>query len=91
VTFPVVYLLVRCLLGCLIMLAQGGCPRDAELTVLGHENTLLRRQIGRVRYQPADRLWLAALSQLNPPPPVGPVVRGDPSDAARLAPATGHT
>jgi putative transposase len=36
--------------------------------VLGHENAVLRRQIGRVRYQPADRLWLAALSQLNPVP-----------------------
>jgi putative transposase len=27
---------------------------------------VLRRQIGRVRYQPADRLWLAALSWLIP-------------------------
>jgi putative transposase len=27
---------------------------------------VLRRQIGRVRYQPADRLWLSALSRLIP-------------------------
>jgi len=27
---------------------------------------VLRRQIGRVRYQPGDRLWLAALSRLIP-------------------------
>ena len=27
---------------------------------------MLRRQIGRVRYQPSDRLWLAALSRLIP-------------------------
>ncbi len=27
---------------------------------------VLRRQIGRVRYQPGDRLWLAALSRLVP-------------------------
>jgi len=33
---------------------------------LRHENAVLRRQIGRVRYQPGDRLWLAALSQLIP-------------------------
>jgi hypothetical protein len=33
--------------------------------VLRHKNAiLLRRQIGQVRYQPADRLWLAALSRL---------------------------
>jgi putative transposase len=29
-------------------------------------HTVLRRQISRVRYQPADRLWLAALSRLIP-------------------------
>jgi hypothetical protein len=28
---------------------------------------LFSRQIGRVRYQPGDRLWLAALSRLVPP------------------------
>jgi transposase len=34
--------------------------------VLRHENAVLRRQIGRVRYQLGDRLWLAALSKLVP-------------------------
>ena len=34
--------------------------------MLRHENAVLRRQISRVRYQPADRLWLAALSRLLP-------------------------
>jgi hypothetical protein len=32
----------------------------------GHENAVLRRQTGRVRYQPADRLWLSVLSRLIP-------------------------
>ena len=62
-----VYLLVRCLLGCLMVLARREVSKDAELLVLRHENAVLRRQqIGRVRYQPGDRLWLAALSRLIP-------------------------
>jgi putative transposase len=40
--------------------------KDVELLVLRHENTMLRRQVSRVRYTPADRVWLAALSRLVP-------------------------
>ena len=58
-----VYLLVRCLLGCLAVLMRHQASNDAELLVLRHENAVLRRQIGRVRYEPGDRLWLAALSR----------------------------
>jgi putative transposase len=66
VIFSVVYRLARCLLGCLMLLARREGSKDAELLVLRHENAVLRRQVGRVRYQPADRLWLAALSRLIP-------------------------
>ena len=59
-----VYLLVRCLLGCLTVLARHEASKDAELMVLRHENAVLRRQVGRVRYEPSARLWLAALSRL---------------------------
>jgi putative transposase len=66
VILSVVYLVVRCLLGCHMVLARRAASKDAELLVLRHENAILRRQISRVRYQPADRLWLAALSRLVP-------------------------
>ena len=64
--FSALYLLACRLLGCLMVLARHEVSKDAELLVLRHENAVLRRQIGRVRYQPADRLWLAALSRLIP-------------------------
>ena len=62
----VVYLLIRRLLGCLMVLARGEVSKDAELLVLRRQNAVLRRQISRVRYQPGDRLWLSALSRLIP-------------------------
>jgi hypothetical protein len=43
-----------------------GCLQGCGLLVLRHQNVVLRRQISRVRYQPAGRLWLAALSRLIP-------------------------
>jgi putative transposase len=64
-TFSVVYQLTGCLLGCLL-LARREASKEAELLVLRHENAVLRRQARRVGYQPADRLWLAALSRLIP-------------------------
>jgi hypothetical protein len=66
VIFSVLYLLVRCLLSCLMALTRRDASKDAELLVLRHENVVLRRQVRRVRYQPGDRLWLAALSRLIP-------------------------
>jgi transposase InsO family protein len=66
VVFSVVYLLVRRLLGCLMVLARREVCKDAELLVLRHENAVLRRQIVRVRYRPGDWLWLSALSRLIP-------------------------
>jgi transposase InsO family protein len=66
VIFSIVYLLTRRLLGCLMVMARREVSKDAELLVLRHQNAVLRRQVSRSRYQPADRLWLAALSQLIP-------------------------
>ena len=66
--FSVVYLLARSLLGCLTVMARREASRDAELLVLRHENAVLRRQIGRVRYRPDNSrpAVLSALSRLIP-------------------------
>jgi len=49
VIFWVVYLVARCLLGCLMALARREVSKDAELLVLRHENAVLRRQISLSR------------------------------------------
>ena len=64
VIFSVVYMLARCLLGCLMVRGRREASKDAELLALRHENAVPSRQVGRVRYRPGDRLWLAALSRL---------------------------
>ncbi|MFB7715198.1 hypothetical protein [Streptomyces sp. NPDC056105] len=40
--------------------------KDAEVLALRHENAVLRRQIAHVRYEPADRIWLATLARFAP-------------------------
>jgi hypothetical protein len=65
VLLSLLYRLVRCLLGLLVVLVRPDLSKDIELLVLRHENQVLRRQIrGRSRWGHADRLWLAALSRL---------------------------
>jgi len=65
VLLSIVYRLVRCLFGLLAVLVRSDLSKDAELLVLRHENHVLRRQLsGRLRWNHADRLWLAALSRL---------------------------
>ena len=65
--FTLVYLIVRSVLGLLAMQFRRDLSKDAELLVLRHENSVLRRHVAQVRYEPADRAWLAALARLVPP------------------------
>ena len=60
-----VYRLLRCLVGLLAVLARSDLSKDAELLVLRHQNQVLRCQLrGRLRWDHADSVWLAALSRL---------------------------
>lgn len=52
--------------GLLATAARSDSALMAEVLTLRHENAVLRRQINRVRYEPADRAWFAALSSLIP-------------------------
>ena len=62
----IVYVLTCRVLGLAVLVFRGNRAKDAELLVLRHENAVLRRHAGRVRYESADRAWLAALARLVP-------------------------
>jgi putative transposase len=64
--FKIVYLLTCRVLGLVVLGFRCDRAKDAELLVLRHENAVLRRNAGRVRYEPGDRVWFAALAQLLP-------------------------
>src|ERR1039457_3519284 len=50
--------------GLIVVLFRSDQAAVAEVLVLRHENVVLRRPAGRVRYEPADRAWFAALAQI---------------------------
>jgi putative transposase len=60
------YLVVCRLLALLVLLARGDRSKELEILVLRHELAILRRQAGRPRFAPSDRLMLAALSRVVP-------------------------
>jgi putative transposase len=61
-----VYRLGRQLLSVLGTVARSDHALLAEVLVLRQQNAVLRRQVTRVRYEPAHRAWFAALSRLVP-------------------------
>jgi len=66
VLLAIVYLLVRRVLSLAVLVFRKDLAKDVELLALRHENAVLRRNAGRIRYEPADRVWFAALAQLIP-------------------------
>src|SRR6266700_2117342 len=60
------YLMARLLVGMLLGRLRSEQTKDVEIAVLRHQLEVLRRQVKRPEFQPADRALLAALSQLLP-------------------------
>ena len=76
--------------GLAILMLRGDQAKNAELLVLRHENAVLRRNAGRVRYEPGDRAWFAALMWFIPRRRWTGVFTRDARDAAGLAPQAGR-
>ena len=60
----IVYVLTCRMLGLVVILFRSDRAIAAEVLVLRHENSVLRRQAGRARYEPGDRAWFAALARI---------------------------
>ena len=61
----VAFVIVRRVLR-LVGLGPAPAAADVEIAVLRHQLMVLRRQVGRPRYTPGDRLVLATLAKLLP-------------------------
>jgi hypothetical protein len=65
VVSSLVFLVVRRVVG-LVGLGPNPDAKDIEIAVLRHQLAVVRRQVARPRYTPADRLVLAMLAKLLP-------------------------
>jgi hypothetical protein len=60
----VVYVVVCRLFQLVVLLGRNERSKELEIVVLRHELSILRRQVGRPRFESRDRLVLAALSRV---------------------------
>jgi putative transposase len=63
---PALYVVVRRLFEFVVLLGRGDRAKELEILVLRHELSILRRQVGRPRFETHDRVLLAALSRMLP-------------------------
>jgi hypothetical protein len=57
------YRLVRLVIDLLVLRGRRDRSKDVEILVLRHELAVLRRQIGRPRFDPHDRAIITAFSR----------------------------
>ncbi len=60
------YLVARRVFELIVLLGRGDRAKELEILVLRHELSILRRQANRPRFEPHDRLLLAAFSRMLP-------------------------
>jgi len=72
----------------IVVVARNDRQKELEILLLRHELSILRRQVGRPRLQPHDRLLLAALSRLLPRRSMD-ALSGAAGDATALASSAG--
>jgi putative transposase len=89
VLLKIVYLVVRRLLGLAVLVLRKDLAKDAELLVLRHENAVLLRHVGRIRYEPGDPGVVRRAGTAHPPQALDRNLPDYARDAAGLAPQTG--
>ena len=62
----VYYVAIQRILQLILFLFRSTEFKELEIVVLRHELSVLRRQVGRPSFRPADRLFLAAASRMLP-------------------------
>ena len=67
-SFALLYAAVRFLLDALLISRRSESRLQAEVLALRHQLRVFQRQVRRPRWQPADRLFLSALSRPLPSP-----------------------
>jgi putative transposase len=60
------YLMTRRLVGMLLGCSRSEHAKDVQIAVLRHQLDILRRQVKRPQFRPADRVILAVLSRMLP-------------------------
>jgi putative transposase len=65
-SLSLVYVVVCRLFELVVLLGRRERSKELEILVLRHELSILRRHAGRPRFEPRDRLLLAALSRMLP-------------------------
>jgi len=66
VLLKIAYLLTCWMLGLAVLVFRSDRTKDVELLVLRHKNAVLRRNAGRVQYEPGDRVrWYVIADQTS--------------------------